>query len=64
MDTSRSDWAALAEQKATLELRVAELERQAATNSELAERNAVLEDRLTRLEALLLEDRKVAEGSQ
>jgi hypothetical protein len=43
---------------------LAELRKQVEANSKLAERNADLEDRLAALEALLLEDRQVAESQQ
>lgn len=47
-----------------LEAENARLRQQVAINTELAERNTDLESRLSTLEALLLEDRQVAEQSQ
>lgn len=58
---------ALAEVQAendNLRQELAGLRDQVAANSRLAEKNAELEDRLAALEALLLEDRQVAEAQQ
>jgi len=49
-------------ENAELRDEIAGLQDQVAANSRLAEKNAELEDRLAALEALLLEDRQVAEG--